>query len=226
MQEIFPLGRTHFALSEHLKEDLLQYYKEKNIPIVTMADKMDPKRINYFLPSLSPEIDIYSGKGTLLEFSDTKAMAKKYDRLRKYIINMTKVKFKLRTIQEAISTEQRIHNIKGKFEGDEKRAAEDIAVFEYLGLKLHASSEMMFSKSLYQKVRKQLIEHKKEYKSLAQVTIDWCKGILSVEGKSPDRVIRYRDEIIAKEPKQKKYTLNENVFTEEANEYLLAKEGA
>ncbi len=222
--EVFPLGRTHFALSSHLKDDLFAYYKSKGIPIVSMEDKEDDTRMNYFLPSLSPEINIYSGRGTLLEFSDNKTMAKKYDTLRKYIISMTRAKFKLRTVQKAVSDAQRVHNLKGKFEGDETRAAEDVAVFEYLGLKLHSSSEMLFSKSMYQKIRKQLVSHKKRYKSLAQVTIDWCKGLLTVEGKQPDRVIRYRGEVIAVEPKKQKLLVDES-YTEESNSYKFTKEG-
>ena len=222
--EIYPLGRTHFALSAHLKDDLFKNYRSRGIQITSMPDKEDNTRMNYFLPSLSPEINIFSGKGTLLEFSDNKSMAEKYDKLRKYIISMTRAKFKLRTVQKAVSDVQRVHNLKGKFEGDETRAAEDVAVFEYLGLKLHSSSEMLFSKSLYQKIRKQLIEHKKKYKSLAQVTLDWCKGILTVEGNQSDRVIRYRGEIIAVEPKKQKIIVDE-FCGEEINSYQLAKEG-
>ena len=202
----------------------LQHYRSRGIQITSMPDKEDNTRMNYFLPSLSPEINIFSGQGTLLEFSDNKSMAEKYDKLRKYIISMTHAKFKLRTVQQAVSNGQRVHNLKGKFEGDETRAAEDVAVFEYLGLKLHSSSEMLFSKSLYQKIRKQLISHKKKYKNLAQVTIDWCKGLLTVEGKHPNRVIRYRDEIIAVEPKKQKIVVDAS-YSEEINSYQLAKEG-
>ncbi len=222
--EVFPLGRTHFALSAHLKDELFKYYKSNGVFIVEWEDREDHTRMNYFLPSLSPEINIYSGKGTLLEFSDNKTMAEKYDKLRKYIISMTRAKFKLRTVQKAVSDVQRVHNLKGKFKGDETRAAEDVAVFEYLGLKLHSSSEMLFSKSFYQKIRKQLVAHKKRYKSLAQVTIDWCKGLLIVEGKQPDRVIRYCDEIIAAEPKKQRLVVDE-FHTEEFSSYQLAKEG-
>jgi len=222
--EIFPLGRTHFALSAHLKDDLFNYYRSKGVQITSMPDKEDHTRMNYFLPSLSPKISIVSGRGTLLEFSNNKTMSAKYDTLRKYIISMTRAKFKLRTVQKAVSDAQRVHNLKGKFEGDETRAAEDVAVFEYLGLKLHSSSEMLFSKSLYQKIRKQLINHKRRYKSLAQVTIDWCKGLLIVEGKHPDRVIRYRDEIIAIEPKKQKLVVDA-FYAEESNSYQLTKEG-
>ena len=222
--EIYPLGRTHFALSAHLKDDLFNYYRSNGVQIISRPDKEDDTRMNYFLPSLSPKISIGSGRGTLLEFSDNKTMTEKYDRLRKYIISMTRAKFKLRTVQKAVSDAQRVHNLKGKFGGDETRAAEDVAVFEYLGLKLHSSSEMLFSKSLYQKIRKQLISHRKRYKSLAQVTIDWCKGLLTVEGKQADRVIRYRDEIIAVEPKKQKLVASE-FYTEESNSYQLSKEG-
>ena len=221
---IYPLGRTHFALSAHLKDNFFSHYRSRGIQITSMSDKEDNTRTNYFLPSLSPKIDIYSGQGTLLEFSDNKSMAKKYDKLRKYIISMTRAKFKLRTVQQAVSNGQRIHNLKGKFEGDETRASEDVAVFVHLGLDLHYSTEMLFSKSLYQKIRKQLIAHKKKYKSLAQVTIDWCKGLLTVDGKQPNRVIRYRDEIIAVEPKMQKVVVDE-FCDEEANSYQQAKEG-
>ncbi len=222
--EIYPLGRTHFALSEHLKSQLIQYYRMKNIRVVTMADKENHSRTNYFIPSLSPKINIYSGTGTLLEFNDNKTLTEKYDSLRKYIISMTRAKFKLKTVQESVSNAQRAHNLKGKFEGQETRAAEDIAVFEYLGLKLHSSSQMLFSKDLYQKVRKQLIGFKSRYKSLAQVTVDWCKGILEIEGKSPHRIIKYRNEIIALEPSRKNTTIDTN-HDESINEYQLAKEG-
>jgi hypothetical protein len=221
--EIYPMGRTHFALSSHLKDDLFAYYKSIETQIVSMSDKEDNTRMNYFLPTLSPQINIYTGKGTILEFSDNKTMAKKYDKLRKYIISMTRAKFKLKTVQTAASDSQRIHNLKGKFEGDETRAAEDVAVFEYLGLKLHSSSEMLFSKSLYQKIRKQLISHKKKYSSLAQVTIDCCKGLLVIEGKSPERIILYRNEIVAIEPR--KHKLQIVMSPNEINSYKLAKEG-
>ena len=223
-EEIFPLGRTHFALSGHLKEGLLQYYAARGVSVLAMPDKKYTDRMNYFLPSLSPEIEIYSGKATLFEFNDNKAMAEKYDSIRKYIISMTRAKFKLRTAQTAISNAQRVHNLKGKFEGDETRAAEDITVFEYLGLKLHSSSQMMFSKDFYQKIRKQLMEYKSRYKSLAEVTLDWCKGKLVVEGKSQNRIVYAGGEAVAVEPKQKKIEL-EDFWTENQNEYALAKGG-
>ena len=151
-------------------------------------------------------------------------MAEKYDKLRKYIISMTRAKFKLRTVQKVASDAQRVHNLKGKFEGQETRAAEDIAVFEYLGLKLHSSSQMLFSKSLYQKIRKQLINYKKRYRSLTQVTLDWCKGILSVKGKEPNRTISIYDETIATEPKRSKIQIDD-LLLEGINSYQLAKEG-
>lgn len=223
-EEIFPLGRTHFALSAHLKDGLLEHYRLNNIAVTTMPDKEDPTRTNYFLPSLSPKIDIYSGRATLLEFNDNETMAQKYDSIRKYIISMTRAKFKLRTVQTAISDAQRTHNIKGKFEDDESRAAEDIAVFEFLGLKLHSSSQMLFPKSFYQKIRKQLIVFKPRYKSLAQVTVDWCIGNLVVDGKAPDRVVIYRGQVIAIEPKRVQVDYAD-VSAESTNEYLLAKGG-
>lgn len=222
--EIFPLGRTHFALSGHLKDGLLQHYSSRKITISKMVDKKHSDRLNYFLPSLSPKIDVYSGKATILEFNDNKIMAKKYDNLRIYINSMPCAKFKLSTVQTAVSNAQRVHNLKGKFEGDETRAAEDIAVFEYLGLKLHSSSQMLFPKEFYQKIRKQLIEYKSKYKSLAAVTIDWCKGILIVEGKSPNRIVYIKGERVAVEPKKKKISFNASSL-EEQNEYALAKGG-
>ena len=222
-QEIFPLGRTHFALSAHLKDELLAHYGAAGIVVTTMADKKHGDRVNYFVPSLSPKIDIYSGKATLLEFSDNNTMADKYDSIRKYIISMTRAKYKLRTVQVSISDAQRVHNLKGKFEGDEARAAEDIAVFEYLGLKLHASSQMLFSKDFYQKIRKQLIRFKSRYKSLAEVTIDWCKGRLVVDGKAPNRVVYVSGEVVAVEPKQKKVVYNS--WSIEQNAYALVKGG-
>ena len=222
--EILPLGRTHFALSAHLKEGLLEYYRAKGIRVQVMPDKENSQRMNYFLPSLSPQIDVYTGKATLLEFNDNKTMAEKYDSIRKYIISMTRAKFKLRTAQTAISNVQRVHNLKGKFEGDETRAAEDIAVFEYLGIKLHSSSQMLFSKDFYQKIRKQLMGYKSRYESLAEVTIDWCKGKLVVEGKAPNRVVYARGKAIAVEPKQKKVAFDDS-WVEEHNEYALAKGG-
>ena len=223
-EEIFPLGRTHFALSAHLKDGLLEHYRLNNVAITTMPDKEDPTRTNYFLPSLSPKIDIYSGRATLLEFNDNATMAEKYDHIRKYIISMTRAKFKLRTAQTAISDAQRTHNIKGKFEGDESRAAEDVAVFEFLGLKLHSSSQMLFSKSFYQKIRKQLIAFKSRYKSLAQVTVDWCAGNLVIDGREPDRVVTYRGQVVSVEPKRKKVDYSDYMNVSE-NEYALAKEG-
>ena len=219
--EVLPLGRTHFSLSAHLKDGILEYFIAQGVRVKTMPDKENPQRINYFLPSLSPEIDVYSGKATLLEFNDNKTMAQKYDSIRKYIISMTRAKFKLRTAQTSISNAQRAHNLKGKFEGDETRAAEDIAVFEYLGIKLHSSSQMLFSKDFYQKIRKQLMEFKSKYKCLAEVTIDWCKGVLVVEGKSPNRIVYSRGTVIAVEPR-KMYKIE---LTEERNSYLIAKGG-
>ena len=223
-EKIFPLGRTHFALSAHLKDGLLEHFRSNNIAVTTMPDKEDHTRTNYFLPSLSPAIDIYSGRATLLEFNDNATMAEKYDSIRKYIISMTRAKFKLRTAQTAISNAQRTHNIKGKFEGDESRAAEDVAVFEFLGLKLHSSSQMLFSKSLYQKIRTQLTEFKSRYKSLARVTIDWCTGKLIVDGREPDRVVSYHGKVVAIEPKRERVDYSDYV-DESSNEYARAKGG-
>jgi hypothetical protein len=204
-----------------LKDGLLEYYQSKGISVQVMRDKENPQRINYFLPSLSPQIDIYSGKATLLEFNDNNTIAEKYDSIRKYIISMTRAKFKLRTVQTAISNTQRVHNLKGKFEGDETRAAEDIAVFEYLGIKLHSSSQMLFSKEFFQKIRKQLMEYKSRYESLAEVTIDWCKGKIVVEGKSPNRIVYSGKTIVAVEPRK----MNKIVSIDESNSYIVAKEG-
>jgi hypothetical protein len=223
-KEIYPLGRTHFALSGHHKKGLLQYWKDKGVDVVVMKDQEDSRRENYFLPSLSPDINIYTGNGTLLEFNNNETMAGKYDAIRKYVISMTKAKFKLRTVQAAASSELRVHNLKGKFANEEERAATDIAVFEFLGLKLHASSQMLFSKSLYQKIRVQLKKFKKRYESLATVTVDWCKGDLVVDGKEPYREIYYRGQLVAIEPKKQKVN-HTDIASEDINEYLLAKEG-
>lgn len=220
--EVLPLGRTHFALSSHLKKGLLEHYANKGIHPKIMQDKEDANRENYFFPALSPNINIYSGTGTLLEFSSVQDMAERYDGLRKYIIHMTQVKFKLRTIQSAVSDAQRMHNIKGKFK-DESRAVEDIAVFEYLGLKLHASSQMLFPKNLYQSIRTQLIAFKVRYKYLSEVTIDWCEKKISIEGNSPYRIIYYGGEIIAKEKKEKQKIKID--MSPDGNPYLNAKRG-
>lgn len=220
--EVLPLGRTHFGLSNHLKKKLLKHYSDRGIQYKMMKDKEDESRENYFFPSLSPKINIYSGTGTLLEFSSIEDMAQRYDRLRKYIIHMTKIKFQLRTFQASISDAQRIHNIKGKFE-DESRAVEDIAVFGYLGLKLHSSSHMLFPKSLYQRIRTQLIAFNVQYKYLSNVTIDWCKGKLKIAGSNYNKTIYYQNKTIAVErkPKQKiKIDVGEN-----NNPYLQAKQG-
>lgn len=220
--EVLPLGRTHFALSNHLKNRLLKHYSDRGIHYKMMQDKEDASRKNYFFPSLSPEIDIYSGTGTLLEFNTIEDMANRYDKLRKYIIQMTQVKFKLRTIQASVSDAQRIHNIKGKFE-TESRAAEDIAVFGYLGLKLHSSSQMLFPKSLYQRVRTQLIAFKTRYKHLSELTIDWCEGTIRIVGNASHRDIHYRGEIIAVESKPKQKIKID--MSEDNNPYLNAKRG-
>jgi len=220
--EVLPLGRTHFALSNHLKDRLLKHYRDRGIHYKMMTDKEDASRKNYFLPSLSPEIDIYSGTGTLLEFSTIEDMANRYDKLRKYIIQMTQVKFKLRTIQASVSDAQRMHNIKGKFE-TESRAAQDIAVFGYLGLKLHSSSQMLFHKSLYQRIRTQLIAFKTRYKHLSELTIDWCEGKIEIVGNTPYRDIQYKSESIAVESKPKKKIKID--MSEDGNSYLKAKRG-
>ena len=220
--EVFPLGRTHFALSSHLKKELLAYYADKGIHHKMMRDKVDASRENYFFPSLSPDIDIYSGTATLLEFNSVEDMAQKSDKLRKYIIQMTQVKFKLKTVQTSISDSQRIHNIKGKFES-ESRAVEDIAVFSYLGLKLHGSSQMMFPKSLYQSIRTQLIEFKKRYKHLSELTIDWCEGKVRIIGNSPSRMIYHGSTQIAIERKPKKKIKID--LSEDSNPYLKSKRG-
>ena len=187
-----------------------------------MRDKEDDSRDNYFFPSLSPNIDIYSGTGTLLEFSTIEDMAKRYDKLRKYIIQMAKIKFQLRTIQTSVSDAQRIHNIKGKFE-DESRAVEDIAVFSYLGLKLHSSSQMLFPKSLYQSIRTQLIKFNKRYKHLSELTIDWCERKIRIEGNAPSREIYQQNELIAIERIVKKKIKIES--SEDSNPYFKAKRG-
>lgn len=136
-------------------------------------------------------------------------------------MDMTKAKFRSRTKQEAISNAIRTHNIKGKFANTMERAAEDVAVFEYLGLKLHASSQMLFPKSLYQAIRTQLIAFQDKYKCLAEVTLDRCKGILTIEGTAPNRIILHKGIVVAQESKKKVQPHIKSDF----NSYLFAKEG-
>ena len=230
-QSIMPLGRTHMALLDTMKEDILKYFREKGSPHKMMVDKADDEKENYFFPNLSPEISIYNGNGTLLEFIPMDDMLKNHKRLQKYMLSLPKGKFKLMT---AIHTETRRHNLKGKFKDpkgpDITRELEDIAVFEYLKIKMYSSSQMTFPHTLYQKMRKQLTEHSTKYESLAEVTLDWCKGVLSVEGKQPNRTISLYGETIAVEPKrvepQKIVKIQvDDALLEGLNDYQLAKEG-
>jgi len=233
-QSIMPLGRTHMALLDTMKEDILKYFREKGSPHKMMVDKADDEKENYFFPNLSPEISIYNGNGTLLEFIPMDDMLKNHKRLQKYMLSLPKGKFKLKTIMTAIHTETRRHNLKGKFKDpkgpDITRELEDIAVFEYLKIKMYSSSQMTFPHTLYQKMRKQLAEHSTKYESLAEVTLDWCKGVLSVEGKQPNRTISLYGETIAVEPKrvepQKIVKIQiDDALLEGLNDYQLAKEG-
>jgi hypothetical protein len=144
------------------------------------------------------------------------------------MLSLPKGKFKLKTIMTAVHTDTRRHNLKGKFKdpkgGDISRELEDIAVFEYLKIKMYSSSQMTFPHTLYQKMRKQLVAHSTKYESLAEITLDWCRGILSVEGKTPDRTISVYGDVIATEPKRIKMQVDD-ILLEGINGYQLAKEG-
>ncbi len=227
-QSIMPLGRTHMALLDTMKETILKHFREKGSPHKMMLDKADDEKKNYFFPNLSPEINIYNGNGTLLEFTPMEDMMKNRNRLEKYRLSLPKGKFKLKTIMAAVHIDTRRHNLKGKFKdpkgGDISRELEDIAVFEYLKIKLYSSSQMTFPHTLYQKMRKQLIAHNDRYKSLAAVTLDWCEGILSVKGKTPDRTISVYGDVVATEPKRTKIQVDDMIL-EGINDYQLAKEG-
>jgi len=220
-RKILPLGRTHLSLSAHLKTKLLERFKKRGIEVIVLPDKKNPNRKNYFLPSLSPKINIYEGNGTVLEFNDTKTLTEKYSLIRKYVMSLNQAKYKLQTIQTSLSIAQRKHNLKGKFENDESRASEDIAIFEYLGIKLHGSTQMLFPISLYQKIRKQLIKYNNRYDNLKTVTLHWCQGIIRIVGKNNNRkILNNKDEVIAIEPKKEKVK-----FEEPRNQYKVAKEG-
>jgi len=227
-QVIMPLGRTHMALLDTMMQPILKHFAMQGSPHFMLHDKEDNRKKNYFFPNLSPEIDIFDGNGTLLEFTSIENMLANHKRLQKYMLSLPKGKFKLKTIMTAIHTDTRRHNLKGKFndpKGDDiSRELEDIAVFEYLKIKMYSSSQMTFPHTLYQKMRKQLIAHSTKYESLAEITLDWCKGILSVEGKTPDRTISVYGEVIATEPKKTKKQVDDMIL-EGINEYQLAKEG-
>ena len=227
-QMVMPLGRTHMALLDTMREPILKYFAMQGSPHKMMRDKADKEKKNYFFPSLSPEIDIYEGNGTLIEFTSFEDMLANHKRLQKYILSLSKGKFKLKTIMTAIHTDTRRHNLKGKFKdpkgGDISRELEDIAVFEYLNIRLYSSSQMTFPHTFYQKIRKQLIVHNDAYESLAKVTLDWCAGILSIEGKEANRTISVYGDVVATEPKRIKIQVD-NMLLEGINEYQLAKEG-
>lgn len=230
-QSVMPLGRTHMALLDTMKEPILKYFREKGSPHKMMRDLVDNRKENYFFPNLSPEINIYGGNGTLVEFTSIEDMLKNHKRLQKYMLSLPKGKLKLKTIMSAIHVDTTRHNMKGKFNdpkgGDISKELEDIAVFEYFKIKMYSSSQMTFPHTLYQKMRKQLINHSARYESLVEVTLDWCKGILTIEGKVPDRTINVYGDIIATEPKRPKKTKIQvdNILLEGINDYQLAKEG-
>ena len=94
----------------------------------------------------------------------------------------------------------------------------------YLKIKMYSSSQMTFPHTFYQKMRKQLMAHNAKYESLAQVTLDWCQGILSVEGKDPNRNISVYGEVVAVEPKRTKQQVDDMIL-EGISDYQLAKEG-
>ena len=230
-QVIMPLGRTHMALLDTMKEPILNHFRAKGSPHKMMPDKKDNKKKNYFFPNLSPEINIYDGDGTLIEFTSMGDMLKNHKRLQKYMLSLPKGKFKLKTIMTAIHVDTTRHNMKGKFNDpkgqDISRELEDIAVFEYLKIKMYSSSQMTFPHTLYQKMRKQLMRYSTRYESLVEVTLDWCKGALTIEGKVPDRTINVYGDIIATEPKRPKKTKIQvdNILLEGINDYQQAKEG-
>jgi len=227
-QSIMPLGRTHMALPDTMKDSILKHFRSNGSPHKMMTDKADREKENYFFPNLSPEINIFNGHGTLIEFISIEDMLKNHKRLQKYMLSLPKGKFKLKTIMTAVHVNTTRHNMKGKFKdpkgSDITRELEDIAVFEYLKIKMYSSSQMTFPHTLYQKMRKQLVVHNAKYESLAAVTLDWCQGILSVEGKDPNRTISVYGEVIAVEPKRKKQKID-SMMVEGVNEYQLAKEG-
>jgi len=229
-QSVMPLGRTHMALLDTMKEPILKYFREKGSPHKMMRDLVDNRKENYFFPNLSPEINIYDGIGTLVEFTSIEDMLRNHKHLQKYMLSLPKGKFKLKTILTAVHTDTRRHNLKGKFKDpgeDIQRELENIAVFEYFKIKMYSSSQMTFPHTLYQKMRKQLINHSARYESLVEVTLDWCNGALTIEGKVPDRTINVYGNTIATEPKRKKRTKIQidNILLEGINEYQLAKEG-
>ena len=227
-QVVMPLGRTHIALLDTMMQPILKHFAMQGSPHKMMHDKEDSTKKNYFFPNLSPEINIYDGNATLIEFTSIENMLANHKRLQKYMLSLPKGKFKLKTIMTAIHTDTRRHNLKGKFNDpkgqDISRELEDIAVFEYLKIKMYSSSQMTFPHTLYQKMRKQLIAHSTKYKSLAAVTVDWCKGILTVDIEKTNRTISIYCEVIAVEPKRNKIPIDD-IYFEGINEYKLAKEG-
>ena len=226
-QSVMPLGRTHLALPAAMKAAILEHFRQCGVPYKMMPDKADASRKAYFFPMLSPEINIYEGNGTLLEFISMEDMLANSKRLKKYIQSLPKGKFKLKTILAAMDTDTRRHNLKGKFNDSEEdvvRELEDIAVFEYLKIKMYSYTQMTFPTTLYQKVRKQLITYDKRYESLATVTVDWCEGIIAITGKEPNRRITVYGEVAAKEPKREKIQID-YASIDESNPYQRAKEG-
>ena len=228
-QVIMPLGRTHMALPDTMKKPILKYFSIQGSPHKMMRDKADNQKENYFFPNLSPEINIYEGNGTLIEFTSIENMLANHKRLQKYILSFPKGKFKLKSIMTAIHTDTSRHNLKGKFKDPKgnniSKEIEDIAVFAYLKIHMYSSSQMTFPHSVYQKMRKELVIYNKKYKSLAKVTLDWCAEVLSIEGKNSNRIIIADGTTIAIEQKRTNTTHNDTFYDEETNSYQLAKEG-
>lgn len=159
-KSVFSVGRTHIGISNIHRQALEERYE-----LVERKDKKDPNRYQYEIKELESR-QFRGGHWTPLEFYTANMMKERYEeKIENYLVKTLLNTYKLpdRTIKEGAAKVQFNHDAKTLF--DDSYVTEiQKAFIRLVGNKVYTHSKMPFPFKLYQKFRKKLIAHDKDYR--------------------------------------------------------------
>ena len=218
---VLPLGRCHIGLHPQYESAMRELSAFE-----TKADPKNHERKHHFLVDIS-HIETRTGEGTVVEFYTKKRFEDAYRDTVAYINKILEAKHTpmtkesiMRGIAHQTMVEHHTKGVTDKYSNEKLKV--DAMIFSHIGVRIIHYSQILFPTSLYQTIRKELMTHKKGYRSLYTLTIDMCKGYIEIIGKAPYRTIEYKGKEIAQEQrwKENSYSIDDDV-----NDYKLAKEG-
>ncbi len=218
---ILPFGRCHIGMHPKFREVM-----EELSTFDTRADLTNPESKHNFLTDIS-HVDTNTGQGTAIEFYGKKRLEGAYSEIMEYVSKITEAKYKPiseeKLLKQTVHQAMVDHHTKGTIDkySDEKLKIDSL-IFSHIKVRTMHYSQVLFSTSLYQTIRTELISFKKGYKSLFTLTVDLCKGYIEIIGEYPYRTIAYKGTKVAIEQRWKEL---DSFIEDEMNDYKLAKEG-